>query len=55
MDAYSYYNHTLVGLNNISKTTLMIDVGIFFYKVTPFDLNNAGATCQRMRNMILKI
>ena len=53
MDAYSGYKQILMYLPNEEHTSFIIDRGLYYYKVMPFGLKNAGATYQRMINMML--
>ncbi|KAJ9546930.1 hypothetical protein OSB04_019473 [Centaurea solstitialis] len=54
MDAYSGYNQILMHTNDQEKTAFMTDKGIYYYKVMPFGLKNAGSTCQRLVNTMFK-
>lgn len=38
----------------LKRTTFSTDKGVFYYKVMPFDLKNAGATYQRLVNRLFK-
>lgn len=38
----------------LKRTTFITDKGVFYYKVMPFDLKNAGATYQRLVNRLFK-
>ncbi|XP_064955645.1 uncharacterized protein LOC103986523 [Musa acuminata AAA Group] len=50
MDAYSGYNQIRMAPEDRERTTFLTDQGIYFYKVMPFGLKNAGATYQRTVN-----
>ena len=50
MDAFSGYNQILMHPNDQEKTAFITERGIFYYKVMPFGLKNAGATYQRLVN-----
>ncbi|XP_065033898.1 uncharacterized protein LOC135666260 [Musa acuminata AAA Group] len=50
MDAYSGYNQIKMALEDREHTAFLTDQGIYFYKVMPFGLKNAGATYQRTVN-----
>ena len=50
MDAFSGYNQILMHPNDQEKTTFITKKGIFYHKVMPFGLKNAGATYQRLVN-----
>ena len=52
MDAYSGYNQIPMYLPNEEHTSLIIDQGLYCYKVMSFGLKNTGATYQRMVNMM---
>ena len=45
-DAYSGYNQILMASSDMNKTTFITDDANYFYKVMPFGLKNAGATCK---------
>ncbi|XP_064987293.1 uncharacterized protein LOC135626033 [Musa acuminata AAA Group] len=44
MDAYSGYNQIRMAPEDWERTAFLTDQGIYFYKVMPFGLKNAGAT-----------
>ncbi|KAM1328947.1 hypothetical protein ACFX2F_013160 [Malus domestica] len=50
MDAYSGYNQILMNPPDQEHTAFTTDRGLYFYKVMPFGLKNAGATYQRLVN-----
>ncbi|XP_064950492.1 uncharacterized protein LOC135604769 [Musa acuminata AAA Group] len=50
MDAYSGYNQIRMVPEDREHTTFLTDQGVYFYKVMPFGLKNAGATYQRTVN-----
>ena len=50
MDAFSRYNQILMHLNNQEKTTFITKRGIYYCKVMPFGLKNAGAIYQWLVN-----
>ncbi|KAM2479646.1 hypothetical protein TB2_003286 [Malus domestica] len=50
MDAYLGYNQILMNPLDQEHTAFTTDRGLYCYKVMPFDLKNAGATCQRLVN-----
>ena len=52
MDAFSGYNQILMHPKDQEKTSFMTSRGIYFYKVMPFGLNNAGSTYQLLVNMM---
>ena len=52
MNAFSGYNQILMHPDDQEKTAFITERGIFCYKVTPFGLKNAGATYQRLVNMM---
>ena len=45
MDAFSEYNQIRMAPEDEEKTAFTTDRGLFCYKVMPFGLKNAGATC----------
>ncbi|XP_065023219.1 uncharacterized protein LOC135649050 [Musa acuminata AAA Group] len=50
MDAYSRYNQIRMAPKDREHTAFLTDQGVYFYKVMPFGLKNAGATYQRTVN-----
>ena len=48
MDAFSRYNQIRMDEADQGKTSFVTSQGLFFYKVMPFGLKNAGATYQRL-------
>ncbi|KAG7536943.1 Integrase catalytic core [Arabidopsis suecica] len=50
MDAFSGYNQIMMNPEDEEKTSFITDRGIYYYKVMPFGLKNAGATYQRLVN-----
>ena len=47
MDGFSGYNNILMALEDMEKTSFIIEWGTFCYRVMPFGLKNIGATYQR--------
>ena len=50
MDAFSGYNQIRMHEADQEKTSFVTSQGLFYYKVMPFGLKNAGATYQRLIN-----
>ena len=50
MDAFSGYNQIRMHEAYQEKTSFVTSQGLFYYKVMPFGLKNAGATFQRLIN-----
>ena len=50
IDAYSGYNQIRMNPTDKDKTSFITDMGLYCYKIMPFDLKNAGATYQRLVN-----
>jgi hypothetical protein len=48
LDAYSGYNQIKLKKEDEEKTAFITPYGVFCYQVMPLDLENAGATYQRM-------
>ncbi|XP_052193787.1 uncharacterized protein LOC127802133 [Diospyros lotus] len=54
MDAYSGYNQIPMNPSNKEHTLFITDQGLYCYKEMPFGLKNAGATNQRLVNMMFE-
>ena len=52
MDAYAGYNHIQMDQGDEEYTTFTTDRGLYCYKVMTFGLKNAGATYQRLMNVM---
>lgn len=50
MDAFFSYNQIRLDESNQEKISFATSHGLFWYKVMPFGLKNAGATYQRLVN-----
>ena len=50
MDAFSGYNQIRMHKDDQEKTLFVTSQGLFYYRVMPFGLKNAGATYQRLMN-----
>ena len=50
MDAFSGYNQIRMNKSNQEKTSFVTSQRLFYHKVMPFGLKNAGATYQRLMN-----
>ena len=50
MDAFPSYNQIKVSKADQEKTSFITSQCLFYYKVMPFGLKNAGATFQRLMN-----
>ena len=50
MDAFSGYNQIKMEEADQKKISFVTSQGLFYYKVMPFGLKNAGATYQRLMN-----
>ena len=53
LDAFSRYNQIRMHPRDECKTTFMTELSNYCYKVIPFGLKNAGATYQRLMDMVL--
>ena len=47
MDGFSRYNQIMMALEDMEKTSFIIEWGTYYYRVVPFGLKNVGATYQR--------
>ena len=54
MDAFSGYNQISMDPNDQEKTSFVTAQGTYCYRVIPFGLKNAGATCQRLVNRMFQ-
>jgi hypothetical protein len=54
IDAFSGYNQIQMVEVDQEKTSFITDQGLYYYKVMPFGLKNAGATYQRLVNKMLE-
>ena len=52
MDAFFGYNQIRMTIEDEEKTTFIKNCCLYYYKVIPFDLKNAGATYQRLINKV---
>lgn len=52
MDAYSVYNQITMNSADAPKTTFMIDINNYYYKVMSFGLKDVGGTYQRLMDMV---
>ena len=50
MDAFFGYNQILMAEEDQEKTAFVTSQGLYYYRVMPFGLKNAGATYQRLVN-----
>ena len=48
LDAFQGYHQIPLALDNQEKTSFVIPIGNYHYKVMPFDLKNIRSTYQRM-------
>ena len=53
IDGFSRYNQIKMAPKDMTKTTFTTEWGIYSYTIMPFELNNAGATYQRMATALL--
>ena len=54
IDAFSRYNQIRMDEVDQEKTLFVTSQGLFYYKVMPFGLKNAGATYQRLVNHMFR-
>lgn len=54
MDSLSRYNQIRMIHEDEEKMAFIIRNGLYYYKVMPFGLKNAGTTYQRLVNKIFK-
>ena len=54
LDAFSRYHQIPMHPPDVKKTTFITPYGLYRYNVTPFGLNNAGATYQRLLTKIFR-
>ena len=54
MDVFSGYNQIRMDEADQEKTSFVTSQGLFYYKVMPFSLKNAGATYQRLVNHMFR-
>ena len=54
LDAYSGYNQVMMNPADSEHTAFITDKGTFCYRVMPFGLKNAGATFQRLVDLIFR-
>lgn len=54
MDVFSGYNQIPMASEDWEKTSFTIDKSLFYYRVMPFGLKNAGVTEQRLVNKVFK-
>ena len=52
MDAYSGHNQICMCLDDEDKMMFTTNHGLYCFKIMPFDLKNAGATCQCLVNKV---
>ena len=52
MDAFSGYNQIQMAEEDQEQTAFIISQGLYYYRVMPFGLKNAGATYQRLVNQM---
>ena len=52
MDAFLSYNQICMNEEDQEKTVFVTSQGLYYYKVMPFGLENAGATYQRLVNQM---
>ena len=52
MDTFSEYNQIQMAEDDQEKTTFITSQGLYYYRVMPFGLKNAGAMYQRLVNQM---
>ena len=52
MDAFSGYNQIRMSEEDQEKIAFVTSQGLYYYRVMPFGLKNAGATYQRLVNQM---
>ena len=52
MDAFSGYNQVCMNKEDQEKTAFVTSQGLYYYRVMPFSLKNAGAAYQRLVNQM---
>jgi hypothetical protein len=50
IDVFSGYNQIMMNEDDQEKMTFITSKGLFYYRVMPFGLKNAGVTYQRLMN-----
>ena len=50
IDVFSGYNQIMMNEDDQEKMTFITSKGLFYYRVIPFGLKNAGVTYQRLMN-----
>ena len=53
MDRFFGCNQILMALEDVEKTSFIIEWGTYYYRVMSFGLKNAGATYQRVATTLL--
>ena len=54
MDVFFRYNQICMAPKDEEKTVFITDRDLFYYKMIPFELKNAGTTYQRLVNKMFK-
>ena len=54
MGAFSGYHQIKIHPPDMKKTSIITKRGLYYYKVMPFRLKNAGVTYQRLVNKMFK-
>ena len=54
MDGFYGYNKIMMALEDMEKTSFIIEWGTYLYRVMPFGLKNVGATYQRVATTMLQ-